>query len=580
LKVGAVSERTFLDEIHLKNVGVITQANLEFAKGLTVLTGETGAGKTMVLTALNLVLGGKSESSLVRSGEDRLTASALFTIPKKKIARFENLGIEVEDGSLSISRSVTTEGKSKAVASGVSVSASVLSDASDYLVEIHGQSSGLNIAKGSKQRELLDRYAGSSFETMLTSYQDHLNTYQNVKSRITELKKNAASREESLAQLKLFNDSFLKLKPLPDELGAIDDEISRLSSVEELRIAVTQAMQALESEDSGVINALALAKKSLDAIKSKDSKVEKFSDDFNEAFFVLADVVPELTSYLESLEADPERLDFLQERKSAINSFIKKWSNEGSADQGLRDVIQKHSTISSSLEDLTGGEQRIAELEKELSVCKKNLVASAIEMTKERTNAAQKLSSNVSNEMHALSMPHTNLVIEVASPNYESGLKEGDFTTFGCDSVSMYLQTHKDGPLVSLAKGASGGEMSRVMLALEVVLAASNPVGTYVFDEVDAGVGGAAAIEVGRRLHALSKDAQVIVVTHLPQVAAWGDQHYVVQKSSDGTVVSSGVISVQGDERVSEIARMLAGLQDSSSAKEHAAELLNMRLKE
>ncbi len=575
-----MSERTFLEEIHLKNVGVITQANLEFAKGLTVLTGETGAGKTMVLTALNLVLGGKSESSLVRSGEDRLTASALFSIPKKKIARFESLGIEVEDGSLSISRSVTTEGKSKAVASGVSVSASVLSDASDYLVEIHGQSSGLNIAKGSKQRELLDRYAGSSFETMLTSYQDHLNTYQNVKSRITELKKNAASREESLAQLKLFNDSFLKLKPLPDELGAIDDEISRLSSVEELRIAVTQAMQALESEDSGVINALALAKKSLDAIKSKDSKVEKFSDDFNEAFFVLADVVPELTSYLESLEADPERLDFLQERKSAISAFIKKWSNEGSADQGLRDVIQKHSTISSSLEDLTGGEQRIAELEKELSVCKKNLVASAIEMTKERTNAAQKLSSNVSNEMHALSMPHTNLVIEVASPNYESGLKEGDFTTFGCDSVSMYLQTHKDGPLVSLAKGASGGEMSRVMLALEVVLAASNPVGTYVFDEVDAGVGGAAAIEVGRRLHALSKDAQVIVVTHLPQVAAWGDQHYVVQKSSDGTVVSSGVISVQGDERVSEIARMLAGLQDSSSAKEHAAELLNMRLKE
>jgi DNA repair protein RecN (Recombination protein N) len=325
---------------------------------------------------------------------------------------------------------------------------------------------------------------------------------------------------------------------------------------------------------------LATAKKSLDAIKSKDSKVEKFSDDFNEAFFVLADVVPELTSYIESLEADPERLDFLQERKSAINSFIKKWSNEGTADQGLRDVIQKHSTISSSLEDLTGGEQRIAELEKELSVCKKNLVASAIEMTKERTNAAQKLSSNVSNEMHALSMPHTNLVIEVTSPNYESGLKEGDFTTFGCDSVSMYLQTHKDGPLVSLAKGASGGEMSRVMLALEVVLAASNPVGTYVFDEVDAGVGGAAAIEVGRRLHALSKDAQVIVVTHLPQVAAWGDQHYVVQKSSDGTVVSSGVISVQGDERVSEIARMLAGLQDSSSAKEHAAELLSMRLKE
>jgi DNA repair protein RecN (Recombination protein N) len=578
LKVGAVSERTFLEEIHLKNIGVITHASLEFDKGLTVLTGETGAGKTMVLTALNLVLGGKSESSLVRSGEDRLTASALFSIPKKKVLGFEELGIEIEDGSLSISRSVTTEGKSKAVASGVNVSASALSDVSEHLVEIHGQSSGLNIAKGSKQRELLDRFAGSSLQNVLAIYQEHLSTYQHTKNRIQELKKNTASREESLAQLKLFSESFTKLKPVADELSAIDDEISRLSSVEELRIAVTQAMQALESEDSGVIGALALAKKSLDAVKSKDSKVEKFSDDFNEAFFVLADVVPDLTSYLQSLEADPERLDFLQERKSALNTFIKKWSSEVTAEQGLKDVIQKYSTISSSLEDLSGGEERIAELEKELTAAKKSLVGSAKKLTEERTKSAQKLSFKVSEEMHALSMPHTNLVIEVTPPNYESGLKESDFTTFGCDGVSMFLQTHKDGPLVSLSKGASGGEMSRVMLALEVVLAASNPVGTYVFDEVDAGVGGAAAIEVGRRLHALSKNAQVIVVTHLPQVAAWGDQHYVVEKSNDGTVISSGVTSVQGEERISEIARMLAGLQDSTSAKEHAAELLNMRL--
>lgn len=573
-----MSERTFLEEIHLKNIGVITQASLEFDKGLTVLTGETGAGKTMVLTALNLVLGGKSESSLVRSGEERLTASALFSIPKKKVLGFEELGIEIEDGSLSISRSVTTEGKSKAVASGVNVSASALSDASQHLVEIHGQSSGLNIAKGSKQRELLDRFAGSSLQSLLVSYQEHLSTYQHTKNRIQELKKNTASREESLAQLKLFSESFTKLKPVSDELNSIDDEISRLSSVEELRIAVTQAMQALESEDSGVIGALAVAKKSLDAVKGKDSKVEKFSDDFNEAFFVLADVVPDLTSYLQSLEADPERLDFLQERKSALNTFIKKWSSEVTAEQGLKDLIQRHSTISSSLEDLSGGEERIAELEKELTAAKKSLVGSAKKLTEERTKSAQKLSSKVSEEMHALSMPHTNLVIEVTPPNYESGLKESDFTIFGCDGVSMFLQTHKDGPLVSLSKGASGGEMSRVMLALEVVLAASNPVGTYVFDEVDAGVGGAAAIEVGRRLHALSKNAQVIVVTHLPQVAAWGDQHYVVEKSTDGTVVSSGVTSVQGEERISEIARMLAGLQESSSAQEHAAELLDLRL--
>jgi DNA repair protein RecN (Recombination protein N) len=578
LKAGAVSERTFLEEINIKNIGVITQATVEFNKGLTVLTGETGAGKTMVLTALNLVLGGKSESSLVRSGEERLTASALFSIPKKKVSTLEAIGIEVEDGALSISRSVTKDGKSKAVASGVSVSTGVLSEVSDYLIEIHGQSSGLNITKGSKQRELLDRYAGAPLQAVLKNYQDCLAQYVQIKERIKDLKKSAASREESLASLKAFSESFGKLKPLADELSSIDNEISRLSSVEELRIAVSQAVEVLENDDAGVISALGLAKKSLDGVKGKDSRVEKFSDDFNEAFFVLADVMPNLTSYLQSLEADPDRLDFLQERKAALTAFIKKWSTTAEGDDSLKELIQRHSTIASSLEDLSGGDQRILELEKELSGVKKSLLASAIDLSKNRREAAKRLSSNVSEEMHSLSMPQTNLIIDVSSPDYDSALKESDFTAVGCDNVSMYLQTHKDGQLVSLAKGASGGEMSRVMLALEVVIAASNPVGTYIFDEVDAGVGGAAAIEVGRRLHTLSKNAQVIVVTHLPQVAAWGDQHYVVEKSIDGTVISSGVTSVQGEDRISEIARMLAGLQDSSSAKEHAAELLNMRL--
>ena len=573
-----MSERTFLEEIHIKNIGVITQANLEFDKGLTVLTGETGAGKTMVLTALNLVLGGKSESALVRSGEERLTASALFSIPKKKIVDLEDLGIEVEEGALSISRSVTKDGKSKAVASGVNVSAATLSDVSSHLIEIHGQSSGLNITKGSRQRELLDRHSGKSIDPLLTNYQKNLATYQHTKERITELKRSAASREESLASLKLFAESFTKLKPLTNEFETTEDEIKRLSSVEELRVATTQALSALENDEAGVLNALGQAKKSLDSVKEKDSKLEKFSDDFNDSFFILADLLPNLTSYLQTLEADPERLDFLHERKAALASFVKKWSSDVDGDKGLDQLIARNKTVSSQLEDLSGGDERIQALEKELVTIKKNLLLAAAELTQNRKAAAVDLSHKVSHEMHSLSMPQTNLVIEIDSPDYEGNLKESDFTLNGCDTVTMYLQTHENAPLVSLAKGASGGEMSRVMLALEVVIAASNPVGTYIFDEVDAGVGGAAAIEVGRRLHTLSKNAQVIVVTHLPQVAAWGDQHYVVEKSIDGTVISSGVTCVQGEARVSEIARMLAGLQESSSAKEHASELLNMRL--
>lgn len=573
-----MSERTYLEEINIKNIGVITTATLEFDKGLTVLTGETGAGKTMVLTALNLVLGGKSESSLVRSGEERLTASASFRIPKKRVNDFESLGIEIEDGALSISRSVTKDGKSKAVASGVSVSAGTLAEASEHLIEVHGQSSGISITKGTKQRELLDRFGGSSLLNSLTIYQDDLLQYQQIKARILELKKSAASREDSLASLNLFSDSFSKLKPAADDFSRIEDEIIRLSSVEELRIAVIEALGSLESDEAGVLNALGQAKKSLDSVKSKDSRLEKFSDDFNESFFILADLLPNLTSYLESLEADPQRLDAIQEKKSALVAFVKKWSPDLSGDEALKYLIEKNESVGSQLADLSGGDQRIVELEKDLEVVKKSLLERASALTKIRRTCAEDLAIRVSDEMHALSMPHTNLVIDVISPDYSSSLKESDFSLFGCDAISMYLQTHKDGPLVALSKGASGGEMSRVMLALEVVLAASNPVGTYIFDEVDAGVGGAAAIEVGRRLHELSKNAQVIVVTHLPQVAAWGDQHYVVEKSNDGTVVSSGVTSVQGEVRISEIARMLAGLQDSSSAKEHASELLNMRL--
>ena len=574
-----MSERTFLEEIHIKNIGVITGAALEFSRGLTVLTGETGAGKTMVLTALNLVLGGKTESTLVRSGEDRLSASALFSIPKARVSNFEELGLEVEEGTLTISRNVTKDGKSKAVASGVAVSASTLAEASAHLIEIHGQSSGLSITKGSRQRELLDRFAGESLNKTLSTYQQNLHEYTSIKSRINDLKKSVASREEALAALELFSKTINKLSPKANEFESIDDEVSKLSSVEELRVAITFALSVLENDGTGVITALGQAKKSLDGVKGKDSQVEKFSDEFNDAFFILADLMPNLTSYLESLEADPQRLDHLQERKSELSIFVKKYGELPDLDQSLLALIEKSKTVSAQLEDLSGGEERIGALEKELSQIKKNLLTEAKTLSKIRSQVALKLADEVSTEMHSLSMPQTNLRIEIATPDYDAALKESDFTSFGCDSVSMFLQTHLDGPLVSLAKGASGGEMSRVMLALEVVIAASNPVGTYIFDEVDAGVGGAAAIEVGRRLHALSKNAQVIVVTHLPQVAAWGDSHYVVEKSIDGTVVSSGVNRVDGDERVSEIARMLAGLQESSSAKEHASELLELRIR-
>jgi DNA repair protein RecN (Recombination protein N) len=267
----------------------------------------------------------------------------------------------------------------------------------------------------------------------------------------------------------------------------------------------------------------------------------------------------------------------LQERKAELNSFLKRWAGAGEPDEELVLLAAKAKSAKEAIADLQGGDERTAEIEAELVTAKKSLLESAKKVSASRTKAAATLSSEVTNEIKALAMPHTQFFAEVLTPDYAGALKESDFTVLGCDEVSMQIQGQIDGPKIAVGKGASGGEMSRIMLALEVVIAKSHPVGTYIFDEVDAGVGGKAAIEVGKRLHALSQSSQVIVVTHLPQVAAWADTHFLVSKSSDGTIVASGVTLLSDSARIEEIARMLAGLEDSSSAREHAAELLALR---
>jgi len=569
-----VSERSFLSEITIKNLGVIESATLEFEPGLTVLTGETGAGKTMVLTALNLILGGKSDAALVRTGQERLVASGRFAVTKEIANSASEKGAELDGDELILTRNVNSDGKSKAIAGGISIPAGTLAELAVELIEIHGQAANLQITKSSKQRDLLDRYSGVGLGKVLASYQVELANYQTLKTRISTLKNAASKRDAEIAELTEFTNSFTKLKPKSSELAQIDVEISKLSSVEEFRVAIATAIGVVEDEESGTLTSLGIARKALEVVRGKDPEIESVFSNLSDAFFLLGDANSTLNSYLASLEADPDRLSTLQERKAALNSWLKKYAT---ASDDLDTLILKGESSKSAMADLTGGDALIAELEMELVGVKKSLLANAKKLSVARSESALNMAAAVSEEIHALSMPHTNLIVQVAHPDYAGALKESDFTTTGCDEVTFLLQAHKDGPLVPIAKGASGGEMSRVMLGLEVVLAKVQPVGTYIFDEVDAGVGGKAAIEVGRRLALLAKDAQVIVVTHLPQVAAWADSHFVVKKSSDGSIVASGVNKLAEPERINEIARMLAGLEDSASAQEHAAELLAMR---
>lgn len=570
-----MSDRTFLEEISIRSIGVIEHSTLEISPGLTVLTGETGAGKTMILTALNLILGGKSDSSLVRKGSERLVASGSFSVPKSLQDSFEESGLQIEDGQLILTRTVNADGKSKATSNAIAVPSSVLAAASENLVEVHAQAANLNMTKSAKQRDLLDRFGGKELNNALEHYQSELANYHDLKSRISAMKKSIDSRDAQLVELREFANVMGKLKLERGELQEITTEIGRLSSVEDLRLAAQSASSVIEEEESGSLTTLGIIRKSLDSVRAKDRQIEELYQKLSEAFFLVADAKAVLASYISNLEADPVRLDYLNSRKAEINALIKKYGSSQSADDELVALIERFESSKNSIADLEGGDERLKELESELVGIKKKLVLAAKSLTSIRSEKATKLSKEVTAEIQQLSMPHTSFHCQVNSADYNA-LKESDFTALGCDEIAMLIQGHKDGPLVPLAKGASGGEMSRVMLGLEVVLAATHPVGTYVFDEVDAGVGGKAAIEVGRRLHALSQHAQVIVVTHLPQVAAWADSHFVVTKNSDGSVTESNVRKVVKEDRVEEIARMLAGMESSTSAREHATELLEL----
>lgn len=572
-----MSERSYLEEISIRNLGIIDSSSLELSKGLNVLTGETGAGKTMILTALSLLLGSKSDSALVRHGSERLVASATFSIPESLRATIEDRGGFIEDGSIILSRTVNNDGKSKATASGTTVTASALSEITEPLIAIHGQSANSQIVKSARQRELLDLFAGVPLHQKLTIYLEIFQQYNELKAKLKSLLSHASERDSQIASLEALTQQWSSLKPVRDEYAAIEDEIRKLASVEDLRVAAAGALQALGDEDSGALTVLGTVRKFLENAKEKDPALDEISSSIAESFFLIDDAHGSLASYLASLEADPKRLDFLNDRKATIASFVKKWGGAGSVDEEMALIAIRVKNAKEAIADLSGGQERISAIEKELSDIKAQLLVAAQEVSSERVKAAKNLSALVTKEISALSMPHTIFHADVLTVDYTGALKESDFTTTGCDEVTMSIQGHRDAPKVGLGKGASGGEMSRIMLALEVVIAASAPVGTYIFDEVDAGVGGKAAIEVGRRLHALSQHAQVIVVTHLPQVAAWADRHFVVAKDSDGQIVASGVTELTDQGRVGEIARMLAGLDESLSAQEHASELLALR---
>ncbi|GAO10257.1 putative DNA repair protein RecN [Streptomyces lydicamycinicus] len=571
-----------LEEMRIRSLGVIDDAVVELSPGFTAVTGETGAGKTMVVTSLGLLLGGRADPALVRIGAKSAVVEGRISVgPQAPAAvRAEEAGAELDDGALLISRTLSAEGRSRAHVGGRSVPVGLLAELADDLVAVHGQTDQQGLLRPARQRQALDRYAGDTVAVPLAKYTAAHRRLRAVATELDELTTRARERSQEADLLRFGLDEIAAAEPQPGEDTELAAEAERLGHAEALASAATLAHAALAGnpEDPEGVDATTLvagAHRALEAVRSHDRELAGLAERIGEIGILMADVAGELAGYADGLDADPLRLAAVEERRAALNHLTRKYG------QDIAAVLAWAEESAARLAELDGDDDRIGELTAERDALRTELGELAQTLTDARTESAKRFADAVTAELAELAMPHARVIVEIRQTEVAEdadGIEVGGRTVAygpaGADEVELLLAPHPGAPPRPIAKGASGGELSRVMLAVEVVFAGSAPVPTYLFDEVDAGVGGKAAVEVGRRLARLAKSAQVVVVTHLPQVAAFADRQLLVAKTNDGSVTRSGVTVLEGEERVRELSRMLAGQEDSETARAHAEELL------
>jgi DNA repair protein RecN (Recombination protein N) len=576
-----------LEELRIRGLGVIDDAVLPLGPGLTVVTGETGAGKTMVVTGLLLLFGGRADAARVRSGVERATIDGRVELDAGSDAaqRARDAGGELDDGvGLVLRRDVSAAGRSRAYVGGASVPVAVLGDLAERLVVVHGQSDQLRLIRPGHQRLALDRFAG-------VDVRDYAAAYERWREASAALADRTARASELRREADLLTHGIAEIEaaaPQPDEDVELSALATRLSHADALRLAARTAHDALlgdpddpasDAVDVGTL--LGAARQALESQAGADPQLDALAAGVAELSALAAETGADLRHYGESLDADPERLAQIEARRAVLAGLVRRYGDPPST--GIAAVLEWLERARVRLVELDVSDEALAALQAARDKSQSEAVELARALTKQRSAAAARLAESVTTELAGLAMPTAQLTVDVRPRPPTAGapalpVEGGDVGAGpdGPDEVEFVLRPHAEAPALPIGRGASGGELSRVMLALEVCLSGTDPVPTMVFDEVDSGVGGRAAIEVGRRLARLAHDHQVIVVTHLPQVAAYADRQIVVDKplsAEQQHVIASDVRIVTGDDRVAELARMLAG-SDSSTAREHATELL------
>ncbi|MCJ1716049.1 DNA repair protein RecN [Curtobacterium sp. VKM Ac-2922] len=556
-----------IEEIRIADLGVIGDATLELGPGFTVVTGETGAGKTMIVTALGLLLGARADAGSVRRGASSAVVEGRWDVPDHAAVaeRVEDAGGAVEDGELILTRTVSAEGRSRATVGGRSAPVAVLGELADQLVTVHGQSDQIRLTSSTAQRAALDGFGGAAVDKALAAYVRAFDAWQEHTADLEILTRDRDERLAEAARLREASDEIEAAAPQPGEDDELAERAERLGNLEELRLSAGLAHEAISSESldgaTDVIGLVEAARRAIERVTSADAALQPVLEQLTELGIQASEASASLSSYLGSLEPEAGHdLELINERRAVLSALSRKYGDT------VDDVIAFGQRASDRLLELDGDDDRIVALQQAVEQDESTLEAAGATLTAARTTAANDLAKRVTAELRTLAMAGAKLVVEVTDA--------GEFRRHGRDQVAILLQPHSGTDPRPISKGASGGELSRVMLAIEVVMAGSTTVPTFVFDEVDAGVGGAAAIEIGRRLAKLAERTQVIVVTHLAQVAAFATNHLNVVKDASGAVTSSSVRRLEGDDRLQEMARLLSGLGDSASGMEHARELL------
>lgn len=557
-----------IEQLRIRDLGVIVDTTMSLGPGFTAITGETGAGKTMVVSALGLLMGERSDAGAVRNGADAARVGGLVrTSDPQVIELVEDAGGEVEDGDLTLTRTVSSEGRSRASVGGSAAPVGSLAKLADRLFAVHGQSEQLRLRSAVAQREMLDRFGGASLFGVRSDYQRAHAERRELEAVLAELVESRDERTREAVRLRDELEQIEAVDPQPGEEIELKQRIERLSNLEELRSATSTALRAVsnDGDDPYASDATGLideALREIERVASVDARLESIAESLRSLSFQVSDTGRELASYASNLDQDgPGELAAANERLAQLTTLLRLYGADTEA------VIAHGATSSVKLAELDGDDERIDLLSRDLEAAAQREQELATQLTAVRTEAAARLSALVTIELRELALPDAEFLVEV---------EPVELGRFGADEIRLLLTPHPGASPRPLAKGASGGELSRVMLALEVVVAASDPVPTFVFDEVDAGVGGAAAIEIGRRLARLARTSQVIVVTHLAQVAAFANNHLQIVKDSAGGFTQSSCRQLEGEARLAEMARLLSGLSDSESAIAHAAELLEL----